>query len=135
MAAATERAASMQTLKGPASQLSEAQYMELRAAFDGFDVDGSGVLDVDEMRDALKLTGLGSTDEEIEGLILQIDSNHDGTIDWDEFLAFSAAQLTDPNANNVESELELAFECVLAHCISDDRALAGRLLPAPWPAR
>merc|ERR1719453_484202 len=98
MVAASERQAAMSALKGPARQLTEAQYQELRAAFDGFDVDGSGVLEVDEMRDALRLTGLASTDEEIEGLILQIDSNNDGTIDWEEFLTFSAAQLTDPSA-------------------------------------
>lgn len=130
--AAAKRKQSIAELKGPASQLTDAQFMELRAAFDGFDVDGSGVLEIDEMRDALRLTGLGSTDEEIEALIMVIDSNQDGTVDWEEFLEFSAAQLTDPGGSLITNELDMAFECLLAHCATDTRSRGALRQPAPF---
>ncbi|CAL8466924.1 g6460 [Coccomyxa elongata] len=59
------------------------------AAFNKFDTDHSGALTKDEIREAL--SSMGSTDEEVERLIDEYDTNHDGEIDYPEFLAMMRA--------------------------------------------
>lgn len=57
----------------------------LKKIFDGADQDANGVLDYDEFRECLRSANLGFTDELIEYLILEVDANKDGVIDYTEF--------------------------------------------------
>ena len=64
-----------------------------RNAFNMFDKDGSGRIDLEEMKLAVK--HLGCDAEEAEDLFLAMDENCDGEVDFDEFLkvmAFSVRQ-------------------------------------------
>merc|ERR1712072_1489137 len=63
------------------------QVEEIKEAFDLFDTDGSGSIDVNELKVAMKALGMDAKSEEIRKLINDIDSDGDGTIDFDEFLA------------------------------------------------
>nr|GFD59534.1 hypothetical protein [Tanacetum cinerariifolium] len=53
----------LEMLSGPLSELSEAA--ELRAAFEAFDVDDSGQVDVSTLRDALLHTAPGPGEDEM----------------------------------------------------------------------
>jgi hypothetical protein len=112
-----ERKEAQQQMGGVASKLTEAQYQEILSAFNVLDVDGSGALEEDEIRAALRLSGLGSTEEEMDELIQQIDQDKDGTINFEEFLHFSAEQLANPKSAQGGSEIDMAFDVVRKHCI------------------
>lgn len=59
---------------------------DAKSAFEAMDRDGSGALDHDEFKDAIKLLGIGITDEQCDALICELDDNGDGEIDYDEFM-------------------------------------------------
>merc|ERR1712022_81820 len=58
--------------------LTQDQVEEIKEAFDLFDTDGSGSIDVNELKVAMKALGM--------------DADGDGTIDFDEFLAMMTAR-------------------------------------------
>jgi len=62
--------------------------MRLNDHFDTFDKDGSGLLSKEEFRSIMQLGGSGLSDEDFEELYGQIDSNLDGEIDFDEYVAW-----------------------------------------------
>jgi len=68
------------------------QVEEIKEAFDLFDTDGSGSIDVNELKVAMKALGMDAKSEEIRKLINDIDTDGDGTIDFDEFLAMMTAR-------------------------------------------
>merc|ERR1712178_154913 len=72
--------------------LTQDQVEEIKEAFDLFDTDGSGSIDVNELKVAMKALGMDAKSEEIRKLINDIDSDGDGTIDFDEFLAMMTAR-------------------------------------------
>jgi len=57
----------------------------MRAMFRDIDTDGSGSLDVEEIRDYLSANGF--TEDEIEGFINYTDRDGSGTLEWPEFKA------------------------------------------------
>jgi len=57
----------------------------LREFFNRHDLDGNGVVDAHEMRTLLADLGEYPTKEEFDTLMQQMDSNHDGTIQYQEF--------------------------------------------------
>ena len=65
----------------------------LREAFDGIDADKSGKIDMQELREALKLAKQGATDEEIDDLIALADKDGDGEIDFEEYTAIVRGQV------------------------------------------
>eukprot|EP00270_Netrium_digitus_P009791 TRINITY_DN299_c0_g1_i1.p1 TRINITY_DN299_c0_g1~~TRINITY_DN299_c0_g1_i1.p1 ORF type:complete len:526 (+),score=132.98 TRINITY_DN299_c0_g1_i1:135-1712(+) len=54
-------------------------------AFQFFDADGSGMISLEELQAACEQ--LNMSKEEIEGMLEEVDSNHDGNIDYAEFVA------------------------------------------------
>merc|ERR1711903_383750 len=60
--------------------LTEDQVAEIKEAFDLFDTDGSGSIDTNELKVAMKALGMDAK------------SDGDGTIDFDEFLAMMTAR-------------------------------------------
>merc|ERR1711939_864074 len=72
--------------------LTEDQVAEIKEAFDLFDTDGSGSIDTNELKVAMKALGMDAKSDEIRKLINDIDSDGDGTIDFDEFLAMMTAR-------------------------------------------
>jgi calmodulin len=59
---------------------------EIREAFNVFDKDGSGKISKDELRHIMKSLGEDLSEEEIQQMILEADTNGDGEIDYDEFV-------------------------------------------------
>ncbi|KAK2955853.1 putative Calmodulin [Blattamonas nauphoetae] len=67
--------------------LSEQEINELKEAFMLFDKDGSGEIDEGELKTVMNdCMGMKMTDEEVKLMLEEIDTNHNGLIDFNEFL-------------------------------------------------
>ncbi len=80
---------------GPASAISMGEAgpdpemaAKLRDIFDKFDADGSGTIDVGELKRMLAAVDLGFTNESIYAAIQSVDRNGDSVMQWSEFLHF-----------------------------------------------
>ena len=63
-------------------------HKDLIDQFKLIDVDNSGVITVDELRDVLiKMTDQEVTEEEVNRIIEEVDNETNGTINYTEFLA------------------------------------------------
>ena len=60
----------------------------IREVFEQFDTDGSGAIDVTELRGAMKAFGQRMTHAEAEALMLELDDGGNGTIEYGEFVDF-----------------------------------------------
>jgi Ca2+-binding EF-hand superfamily protein len=72
------------------NELNEEQLDELREAFDYNDRDGDGRIQLDEFSAMLDELEAGMTDSDIEIGFQDIDTNDDGLIDFQEFVAWWA---------------------------------------------
>ena len=61
----------------------------LRAAFDRKDTDHSGFLERSEISSALAASGVIASEESVDEIMTSIDTDGDGRVDFDEFVAFS----------------------------------------------
>ena len=62
-----------------------ANHVELKEAFDLFDINGNGYISKDELIQAMKKMGENLTDEEIDKMIKSADINKDGQVSFEEF--------------------------------------------------
>ncbi|XP_078611049.1 WD repeat-containing protein on Y chromosome-like isoform X2 [Branchiostoma floridae x Branchiostoma japonicum] len=71
-------------------QMNNDHLQKLQQIFEEADDDGGGGLDPDEFRQAIKRTMGNKTvdDHELEILFMKVDTNCDGTVDWDEYLSY-----------------------------------------------
>ena len=60
------------------------------------DIEGSGSLDIGELRKALEVLGIGASEAECAALFSRVDADHSGTIDKDEFIRFSRGDDSNP---------------------------------------
>jgi calcium-dependent protein kinase len=58
----------------------------LRSAFAYFDKDNGGTISRDELRQCLTSEDFTMTEEQINDMLLGVDANDDGEVDYDEFL-------------------------------------------------
>mmetsp|Transcript_24132 Transcript_24132/g.56661 ORF Transcript_24132/g.56661 Transcript_24132/m.56661 type:complete len:155 (-) Transcript_24132:363-827(-) len=70
----------------PMPPLSKQQMQEAREAFNMFDKDGDGCITAMELGTVMRSLGQFPTDEELHQMIEESDQNHDGVIDFQEFL-------------------------------------------------
>ena len=75
-------------------------------AFELFDKDHSGNIDVQELRDAMKALGVYLKKDQVKLLMKKLDKDGSGTIELDEFMALMAEKITE---RNPEEELKKAF--------------------------
>jgi len=73
--------------------LSDEQVDELREAFNLFDADGSGSIDMKEISKAMKVMGIKISKEELTKMISDVDSSGDGDIDFSEFLQMMTGKM------------------------------------------
>ena len=92
---------------------------EYKEAFDMFDKDGSGTIDVNEIVKIMKNFGYPIKKSEAQKLISQIDDNGDGELDFEEFVT-----LMEKQTNYVEETDE---ELVLRAFKSFDKDHDGKI--------
>jgi len=73
----------------------EAEILEIKEAFDLFDSDQGGTIDVKELRGAMTSHGLAMTNEKIMEILEKVDSDSNGRIDFEEFLSIMCSRLDD----------------------------------------
>jgi Ca2+-binding EF-hand superfamily protein len=92
---------------GPRLELSDEQKQEIREAFDLFDADGSGTIDVKELKVAMRALGFEPKKEEIKKMISDIDKEGAGTIDFNDFLALMSQKMAE---KDTKEEILKAFK-------------------------
>ena len=65
---------------------------ELKERFKLFDKDGNGMISRDELREVMQQLGEKLSEEDIEEMITDADTNNDGQIDYAEFVKYMTAQ-------------------------------------------
>merc|ERR1711934_301546 len=72
--------------------LSEEQMDEIREAFNLFDGDQSGAIDVRELKAAMRALGFEVKNEELKKMVSDVDNDGNGTIEFAEFLEMMTAR-------------------------------------------
>ena len=94
--------------------LTSQQREDLRTAFDVFDTDGSGTIEINELKVALRALGFEPKKEEIKKLLNELKSNdterenNDGnTIDFNDFVTIMEIKIAE---SQTEEEIAKAFD-------------------------
>jgi centrin-1 len=87
--------------------LTEEQVEECREAFEMFDIDRSGCIDVRELKAAIKALGMDVSAEERKKMVGDVDKDGNGTIEFPEFLAMMTAKMS---AEATDEEIAKCFK-------------------------
>nr|XP_004654880.1 centrin-1 [Jaculus jaculus] len=91
---------------GAKPELTEEQKQEVREAFDLFDSDGSGTIDVKELKVAMRALGFEPRKEEIKKMISDVDKEATGKISFNDFLAVMTQKMAE---KDTKEEILKAF--------------------------
>merc|ERR1711988_729967 len=86
-------------------QLSDEQLEEIREAFSLFDSDASGMIDVRELKAAMRALGFEVKNEELKKMVTDIDNDGNGTIEFSEFLQMMTGKMGEKDTReNIDDE-------------------------------
>jgi len=97
----------MPTRKRGAKALTEEQVEECREAFEMFDIDRSGAIDVRELKAAIRALGMSVTADELKKMVGDVDKDGNGTIEFPEFLSMMTAKMS---SEATEEEIAKCFK-------------------------
>ncbi|NWT41490.1 CETN2 protein, partial [Chroicocephalus maculipennis] len=105
-------AASQRKKASPKLELTEEQKQEIREAFDLFDTDGTGNIDVKELKEsifmvAMRALGFEPKKEEIKKMISDIDKEGTGKISFNDFLVVMTQKMAEKDS---KEEILKAFK-------------------------
>ena len=89
--------------------LKEAQIVELKEAFRLFDINEDGYISADELIKVMRNLGHQPTEAEVEEMIVDVDMDGNGVIDFAEFVSMMARRINDMD---VEKEIKNAFQVI-----------------------
>merc|ERR1711931_34187 len=89
------------------NELTEEQKAEIREAFDLFDTDGTGTINIKELKVALRALGFEPKKEELKILIQEVDADTNGSIDFNDFLKIMSQKM---NERDPKDEILKAFK-------------------------
>ncbi|KAG5281841.1 hypothetical protein AALO_G00049380 [Alosa alosa] len=69
-------------------QINNEHLRRIEAMFHEADTDGGGGLDMEEFREAMKKIMGKVEDEDVDIIFMKVDTNCDGSVDWDEYLNY-----------------------------------------------
>lgn len=78
--------------------LNPEQKQEIREAFDLFDTDGSGTIDIKELKVAMRALGFEPKKEELKRMYLEVDKSGTGKIDFNEFLELMTKKMAEKDS-------------------------------------
>ncbi len=90
---ANSKLKSSTSVRHAVQELTPEQKQEIREAFDLFDTDGSGTIDVKELKVAMRALGFEPKKDEVKKMIMEVDKNGSGSIDFNEFLELMASKM------------------------------------------
>merc|ERR1711912_22701 len=88
-------------------QLSEEQLDEIREAFSLFDSDASGMIDIRELKAAMRALGFEVKNEELKKMVTDIDNDGNGTIEFAEFLQMMTGKMGE---KDTREDIEKVFK-------------------------
>lgn len=104
-------------------QIVKASPLSFEQVFKEFDSDGNGWISQVEFRNAIRKLNLGLTAREIDKLMLRIDTNQDGKIDYAEFAAkFKTTDLDVRLKDRAKDKMARLKELMLLHMTSPNDA-------------
>merc|ERR1712164_19124 len=89
-------------MKKKPGQLSDEQLDEIREAFSLFDSDASGMIDIRELKAAMRALGFEVKNEELKKMVTDIDNDGNGTIEFSEFLMMMTAKMGEKDTREAE---------------------------------
>ena len=89
-------------------RLTTEQIYVIQEAFKLFDKDGSGSIDHQEFKDAIRALGMEANNQQIKDMIKELDKDNSGTIDYYEFEEMMKVQLLEKR--DLEQDIEKIFE-------------------------
>merc|ERR1712094_3094 len=100
-----------QTINMPKSKkkgaISEEQMEEIREAFNLFDNDQSGAIDVRELKAAMRALGFEVKNEELKKMVSDVDNGGNGTIEFVEFLGMMTGKMGEKDSRE---DIEKVFK-------------------------
>merc|ERR1711881_443557 len=91
--------------KAEPGQLTEEQLDEIREAFSLFDADASGMIDIRELKAAMRALGFEVKNEELKKMVADIDGDGNGTIEFGEFLQMMTGKMGEKDSGeNIDDE-------------------------------
>merc|ERR1712167_257800 len=93
--------------KKKAGTLSDEQMDEIREAFNLFDNDASGAIDVRELKAAMRALGFEVKNEELKKMVTDVDNDGNGTIEFAEFLAMMTGKMGE---KDTREDIEKVFK-------------------------
>ncbi|CAI9729746.1 squidulin-like [Octopus vulgaris] len=90
-----------------ANQLKAKQLEEIKEAFQMFDIDHDGQITSNELKAVMKSLGQTPSEQDLEEMIREVDTDGNGTIEYPEFVEMMARQMGPPDA---EREMKEAFK-------------------------
>lgn len=91
--------------------LSQQEIDDARDAFGTFDTDGSGQLDVWQLRRVLKSMGHEPNDNELFALVSTVDFNYSGFIDFEDFVTIVERQILSDKEDEGDFLLDAFIAC------------------------
>ncbi|KAI9468478.1 MAG: hypothetical protein EXX96DRAFT_590767, partial [Benjaminiella poitrasii] len=73
-------------MKSEQASISKEEMNSLKEAFSLYDTNQNGAIDLEHFATILKSLNINKNDEEIKAIVEKLDKNHDGQIDFDEFV-------------------------------------------------
>merc|ERR1711871_1071755 len=73
------------------------QKQEIKEAFELFDTDGSGSIDANELKTAMRALGFAPKQAEISRMLSDLDVDGNGTVEYEEFEALMAGKMANKN--------------------------------------
>merc|ERR1712036_133302 len=98
---------SRRAMKKKPGQLSDEQLDEIREAFSLFDSDASGMIDIRELKAAMRALGFEVKNEELKKMVTDIDNDGNGTIEFVEFLQMMTAKMGE---KDTREDIEKVFK-------------------------
>merc|ERR1712086_744075 len=93
--------------KAKGGGLTDEQVEEIREAFNLFDADQSGAIDVRELKAAMRALGFEVKKEELKKMISDIDNDGNGDIDFNEFLDMMTGKMGE---KDTREDIEKVFK-------------------------
>ena len=93
------------TARAAESSLDEETLASFKIAFEEFDHDGGGTIDTSELSDLMDSLGMPRSREELEEMVLSVDEDGSGEIDFEEFCVMMATKLLEESGGDLSSLL------------------------------
>jgi len=89
------------------NEMTEEQLNDIREAFNMFDQNGDGSISTEELKEVMSNLGQVVSDEEIKDMLEDVDTDAEGSLDFDAFKKIMSQKL---GATDINNEIQEAFQ-------------------------